>query len=364
MDDTRWMRLALALGTRGLGQVWPNPAVGAVLVNGTRVVGRGWTAPGGRPHAEVRALTQAGAAARGACAYVSLEPCNHTGKTGPCTQALIDAGVTRVVVACMDPDPRVAGSGIARLRAAGLEVVTDVCAQEAAQTHHGFFTRLSTGRPMVTLKMATSLDGRIATGSGESQWITGPAARRRVHAMRLCHDAVLVGAGTARADDPSLTVRGFGDVAQPVRVVMSRRLDLPLDGHLGRSARDVPVWLLHGPDAPEAARMAWTARGARLFEIPLAVDGQVDAAAALQGLGTAGLTRVFCEGGGGLAASLLAADAVDRLAVFSGGLVLGAEGTPAIAALGVAALSEAPRFELRGVEQVAEDSLSHWVRGA
>lgn len=361
MSDARWMALALSLGARGLGQTWPNPAVGCVLVRDGRAVGRGWTAPGGRPHAEVLALAQAGSAARGACAYVSLEPCNHTGQTGPCAQALIDAGVARVVVACEDPDARVAGGGIARLRAAGVEVVTGVCAAEAEAVHRGFFMRVRAGRPMVTLKVATSLDGRIAAATGESQWITGPSARRRVHGMRARHDAVLVGAGTARADDPSLTVRGFGDVSQPVRVVISARLDVAVRSVLGRTAGDVPVWMIHGEGAPAAAKSAWQAAGARLIEVA-DVGGQLDVLAALKALGEAGLTRVFCEGGGALSASLLAADVVDDLAVFSGGLALGAEGVPAIGAMGVTELAQAPRFALTGVEQIGPDALSLWQR--
>ncbi len=362
MGDVRWMRLALSLGRRGLGRVWPNPAVGCVLAHGGRVVGRGWTAPGGRPHAEVLALGQAGDLARGACAYVSLEPCNHHGQTGPCAEALIDAGVSRVVVACEDPDPRVTGGGIARMRAAGIEVVTGIGAEAAAADHAGFFSRVRSGRPMLTLKLAMSLDGRIATASGESQWITGPAARRHVHGMRANHDAVLVGAGTARADDPSLTVRGLGVAQQPVRVVISRRLDLPVASVLGRGARDVPVWLIHGEDAPDTARAAWREAGARLLEVETGSGGQVDPAAAFAALGDAGLTRVFCEGGGALGASLLAADLVDELAVFNGGLILGAEGTPGIGALGIAALGEAPRWRLDRVERAGEDTLSRWRR--
>ncbi|WP_224815853.1 bifunctional diaminohydroxyphosphoribosylaminopyrimidine deaminase/5-amino-6-(5-phosphoribosylamino)uracil reductase RibD [Hasllibacter sp. MH4015] len=361
MSDRRWMALALGLGARGLGRVWPNPAVGCVLVRAGRVVGRGWTAPGGRPHAEIVALQQAGGAARGATAYVTLEPCNHQGQTGPCAQALIDAGVARVVVAMADPNP-VAGGGLDRLRAAGIAVESGVLEAQAAEAHRGFVTRIQEGRPMVTLKLATSLDGRIATASGESQWITGPEARRRVHGMRMVHDAVLVGAGTARADDPSLTVRGMGAVAQPGRVVMSRRLGVSVESKLGRSARDVPVWMIHGPDAPKAARDAWHAAGARLFEVATGAGGQVEVGAAMQALGAAGLTRVFCEGGGSLAASLLGADLVDDLSVFSGGAMLGAEGVPAIGALGIAALAEAPRFTLRGVERVGADALAHWRR--
>jgi diaminohydroxyphosphoribosylaminopyrimidine deaminase/5-amino-6-(5-phosphoribosylamino)uracil reductase len=359
-SDLRWMRLAIALGARGLGRVWPNPAVGCVLVRDGRVVGRGWTAEGGRPHAETRALAQAGAAARGATAYVSLEPCAHHGQTPPCAGALAAAGVARVVTALEDPDPRVSGRGHAMLRAAGIAVQTGVLEAEARAMQAGFLSRVTSGRPMVTLKLAASLDGRIATASGESRWITGPEARRLVHAMRARHDAVLVGAGTARADDPALTVRGLGVSHQPVRVVASRRLDLPAEGALARTAREVPVWLLHGPEAESARRAAWEGLGARLVEVPPGADRQLDPAAMLAALGQAGLTRVFCEGGGALAAALLAAGLVDRLALFTGGVALGAEGRPAIGALGVDRLAAAPRFRLTDTRAVGPDTLQLW----
>jgi diaminohydroxyphosphoribosylaminopyrimidine deaminase/5-amino-6-(5-phosphoribosylamino)uracil reductase len=361
-DHARWMRLALALGARGLGRVWPNPAVGCVIVRDGRVIGRGWTQDGGRPHAETVALAQAGGAARGATAYVSLEPCNHHGQTPPCSQALIAAGLARVVVALTDPDPRVAGGGLQRMREAGIEVITGICEAEARAAHRGFLTRVALGRPMLTLKLATSADGRIATATGESQWITGPEARRHVHGMRARHDAVLVGAGTARADDPNLTVRGLGIAHQPVRVVLSRRLDLPLDSALLRTARQVPVWLCHGPDASDPARAAWDAAGARRIEVPSGPGGQLDLGQVMAALGDAGLTRMFCEGGGTLAAGLLSADLVDELAVMSAGMVLGAEGTPAVGAMGIAALAEAPRFSLRTVRALGADVLSLWSR--
>ena len=356
------MRLALSLGARGLGRVWPNPAVGCVIVRDGRVVGRGWTQDGGRPHAEVVALAQAGDAARGATAYVSLEPCDHHGQTPPCSGALVAAGVARVVVALGDPDPRVSGGGVARLRAAGIEVVEGVCTAEARLAHRGFLSRVTRGRPMLTLKLATSSDGRIATAAGESQWITGAEARRVVHAMRARHDAVLVGAGTARADDPSLTVRGLGVVRQPVRVVLSRRLDLPEGSALMRTAAEVPVWLCHGPEAPGAACEAWDRAGARRIEVAAGPGGQLDLGRVMAALGDAGLTRVFCEGGGTLAAGLLSADLVDELAVMSAGIVLGAEGTPAVGAMGIAALAEAPRFSLRDVRGLGGDVLSVWDR--
>ena len=219
--DLRHMDHALRLARRGLGNVWPNPAVGCVIVADGRIAGRGWTQPGGRPHAERMALDMAGPAARGATAYVTLEPCAHHGRTPPCAEGLIRAGVARVVTALTDPDPRVAGRGHAMLRAEGIEVTEGVRAEAAAALQRGFLSRVTLGRPMVTLKLATSFDGRIATATGESRWITGGAARRHVHLLRLTHDAVMVGAGTARADRPALNVRGFGPVRQPVRVVLA-----------------------------------------------------------------------------------------------------------------------------------------------
>lgn len=361
--DSRFMRLALALGTRGLGRCWPNPAVGCVIVRGGRVVGRGWTQPGGRPHAEVRALAQAGAEARGATAYVTLEPCAHHGQTPPCASALIAAGVARVVTALEDPDPRVRGGGHAMLRAAGIAVTTGVEAEAARRTHRGFLTRVTAGRPMVTLKLAASLDGRIATASGESRWITGAQARRLVHGLRLSHDAVLVGGGTARADDPQLTVRGLGAVQQPVRVVAARGLDLPRGGRLAASVAEGPLWLIHDAGrTPAEGAEHWAGLGARLIPVGSGPDRQLAPAAMLAALGAAGITRVFCEGGGALAASLLAAGLVDELAVFSAGLALGAEGRPALGAMGIDALAEAPRFALVETRAVGGDVLHLWTR--
>ena len=352
------MAAALALGRRGLGRAWPNPAVGCVVVRDGRVVGRGATRPGGRPHAEAVALARAGAAARGATAYVTLEPCAHHGATPPCADALVAAGVARVVMAMRDPDPRTDGGGAARLRAAGVAVEEGVLGARAAADHAGFLSRVARGRPMTTLKLAISFDGRIATASGESRWITGPAARRLVHAERLRHDAVMVGGGTARADDPLLTVRGLGAVAQPVRVALSAGLDLDPDGALGRTAREAPVWLVHA-GASEARRAAWEARGARLVEVPPGPGG-IDLAAAMGALGGAGLTRVLCEGGGKLAASLLAAGLVDELVGFTAGVALGAEGRAGLGPLGLAALADAPRFRLVETRAVGGDVMHRW----
>jgi len=360
--DQRWMRVAIGLGARGQGRTWPNPAVGCVIVKAGRVVGRGWTQAGGRPHAETMALAQAGPAAAGATAYVSLEPCAHHGRTPPCADALIAAGVARVAIAAADPDPRTNGAGRARLEAAGIAVETGVMADAAEAAHRGFFARIRLGRPALTLKLAASLDGRIATGAGESRWITGADARRMVHAMRARHDAVMIGAGTARADDPSLTVRDLGIDRRPVRVVLSRRLDLPNDGALMRGVAEAPVWLCHGADAAPAAVAAWTEAGARPVAVATGPDGRLDLRAVLRALGDAGLTRVLCEGGGTLAAGLLAADLVDDVALFGAGLALGAEAVPALGALDMAGLGDAPRFALRESRAVGGDVLSLWSR--
>ncbi|MCT8159336.1 bifunctional diaminohydroxyphosphoribosylaminopyrimidine deaminase/5-amino-6-(5-phosphoribosylamino)uracil reductase RibD [Pseudoruegeria sp. SHC-113] len=360
--DIRYMRLALTLAARGLGRCWPNPAVGCVLVRDGRIVGRGFTQPGGRPHAERVALAQAGDLARGATAYVTLEPCSHHGKTPPCAEGLIEAGVARVISALEDSDPRVAGRGHAMLRAAGIEVVTGVLAEEARAANLGFLLRVEQNRPLVTLKLASSFDGRIATATGESQWITGPEARRLVHAERAIHDAVLVGGGTARADDPGLTVRGLGVAHQPVRIVASRRLDLPQDGQLARTAREVPVWLLHGRDAAVADVQAWQSLGAETIEVEVAPNRELSVPALLQALAERGLTRVFCEGGGAFAASLLNAGLVDRLVGFTAGVALGAEGRPSLGAMGVERLAEAPRFALQESRAVGGDVMHVWHR--
>lgn len=362
--DEGWMRVALGLARRGLGRVWPNPAVGCVLVADGVVVGRGATQPGGRPHAEAVALAAAGHRARGATAYVTLEPCAHVGRAPPCAAALIAAGVARVVVGIGDPDPRVNGAGLAALRAAGIETVTGCLAVEAAELCEGFLRRITTGRPMVTLKLATALDGRIATAAGESRWITGPRARAEVHLMRARADAMLVGAGTARADDPRLDVRGLGlDAVRPARVVASGELDLPLGGYLGRTARETPLWLCHHVGAPAARRDAWRAAGATLIELP-AADGAVDPAALTRALGARGMTRVLCEGGGRLAAALLAADQVDEIVCFTAGLALGAEGIPAVGPMGIGPLADAPRFRLVSCAALGPDTRAHWRRAS
>lgn len=357
--DRALMRAALALARRGLGAVWPNPAVGCVIANERGVVGRGWTQPGGRPHAETEALARAGAAAQGATAYVTLEPCSHWGRTPPCADALIAAGIGRVVAALEDPDPRVRGRGLRRLAAAGIAVETGLCAKEAEELNTGFLSRIRRGRPLVTLKLATTLDGRIATASGESRWITGPSARARAHLLRAMHDAVMVGSGTVLADDPELTCRlpGLADCS-PVRVVLDTRLRTPPSARLVTTARLVPTWLLTAPDADPVRRVAFADRGVTVIEVPPDPAGGLDLAAALKALGERGLTRVLVEGGAQLAASLLRAGLVDRLLWFHAPRVIGGDGVPAIAAFDFDRLADAPSFERIAVEAVGDDVLT------
>jgi diaminohydroxyphosphoribosylaminopyrimidine deaminase/5-amino-6-(5-phosphoribosylamino)uracil reductase len=357
--DLDAMRAALALARRGLGAVWPNPAVGCVIVKNGRVAGRGWTQPGGRPHGETEALRRAGEAARGADAYVSLEPCCHWGRTPPCVDALVTAGVQRVVVALEDPDPRVAGEGLRRLRTAGLDVEVGLCAAEAAEVNAGFLSRLQLGRPLVTLKFATSLDGRIATASGESQWITGPPARERAHALRANHDAIMVGTGTVIADDPQLTCRLPGlHHCSPVRVVIDRHLRIPPAARLIADAHQIPTWILTLRSADAGRRAAFLANGVGLIDVEPGSDGQVDLAAALRALGGRGITRLLVEGGAGLVAAFLRARLADRLVWVHAPLVIGGEGIPAIAGLDLAALADALAFERLSTETIGDDVMT------
>ena len=361
MSDEAHMAHALRLGARGMGRTWPNPAVGCVLIRDGRILGRGWTQPGGRPHAETMALAQAGDAT-GATAYVTLEPCAHHGHTPPCAEALIAARVTRVVTALTDPDLRVSGRGHAMLRAAGIAVTEGILAEEARAANTGFLQRLLGGTPHVTLKLALTLDGRIANAAGASRWITGPAARRQVHAQRATHDAVMVGIGTVLADDPDLTVRDLGMSHQPLRIILDSQLRLPPDSRLARSAHTVPVWLCHAEGAPVPAGLQ--GKGLTLIPCKTGLDGRVDLFHALQRLAAAGLTRVFCEGGGTLAASLVAGGHAAEIIAFSAGRVFGSNGTPAVGPLAGAPTLSAPEYRLSHVQATGDDVLHIWrLRG-
>jgi diaminohydroxyphosphoribosylaminopyrimidine deaminase/5-amino-6-(5-phosphoribosylamino)uracil reductase len=328
MDDAAWMDRALLVAEAGLGLTSPNPAVGAVLVRDGRVVGEGAHLRAGTPHAEALALQAAGEEARGAEAYVTLEPCSHHGRTPPCAEALVAAGVRRVVAAGSDPNPRVRGQGLARLRDAGIEVAVGVREAEARALNRGFFSVHLRGRPHVTLKTAMTLDGKIVAADGQSRWITGEAARAEAHRLRFLADAVMVGIGTALADDPRLTVRATGLPAkEPLRVVVDSRLRLPPEAAL-RTAGDpgrVVVACAGAAAGPRAD--ALRARGARVVEAGEA-GGRVDLARLLLILGGLDVLSVLVEGGAELAAGLLDAGLVDRVAVFVAPRLLGGRAVP------------------------------------
>ena len=362
MSDLHHMRAALALARRGLGRCWPNPSVGCVVVKDGRVVGRATTATGGRPHAETQALAMAGEAARGSTVYVTLEPCCHHGNTPPCTDALISAGVARVVVATVDQDRRVSGAGLAQLRAAGIVVEDGVLSGEGCDVAAGFFSRVVHHRPLVTLKLASTLDGRIATRSGESQWITGEPARRMGHALRGQNDAVLVGVGTVLADDPELTCRipGYKDIPT-VRVVADSHLRTPLMSRLVATARATPTWIVTRDGADPARRAAMQNAGVVLIDVPAGEPG-VDLSRALAALAERGITRLLVEGGASLAAALLRGGLVDRIAWFHAPSVMGGDGWPAARAFGVEALADMPHFSRMSSTAVGDDLFTEYRR--
>jgi diaminohydroxyphosphoribosylaminopyrimidine deaminase / 5-amino-6-(5-phosphoribosylamino)uracil reductase len=364
MDDLSHMRAALALARRALGNSWPNPAVGCVIVRDGRVVGRAATAPGGRPHAETQALVMAGEAARGATAYVTLEPCCHHGQTPPCTDALIAAGVARVVIAARDPDARVNGAGSAALRAAGVKLRENVLTAEAEEINAGFISRIRRNRPLVTLKLASTLDGRIATKAGESKWITGEQARQAAHLLRGRHDAVLVGVGTVMIDDPELTCRipGFKPVPM-VRVIVDSHLRTALTARLVSTAQESPTWIVARNGADPDRRTALTKAGVTLIDVAGGEAG-VDIVQAVTALAERGITRLLVEGGAQIAASLLRADLVDRIAWFHAPTVMGGDGWPAAQSFGLERLAEMPRFVRHAATPVGADMLTELRRAA
>jgi diaminohydroxyphosphoribosylaminopyrimidine deaminase/5-amino-6-(5-phosphoribosylamino)uracil reductase len=363
------MRLALGQARRGQGRTFPNPSVGAVVFRGERVLGRGATRPPGGPHAEVVALqgaiARSGArSVRGACMAVTLEPCCFTGRTGPCTRAIVEAGIRRIYIGCRDPHARVDGRGLRALRAAGIEVELGVREEACREHHRGFISVCERGRPFVTLKLASTLDGRIATAGGESRWITGPEARAVVHRMRARADGVMVGSGTARADDPELTARrGDRVVHHPVRLLVDSKLSLEPTARLyqglepeteiGERDARARTWVLCRKGA--RGRRAIQASGARIFELPAGQGGHVDLDAGMRAVAEAGLTSVLVEGGGGLAAALLRRQLVDEIHWMLAPSLLGEEGRPALAGLGIARLGEIVRLEDVKTRRLGED---------
>jgi diaminohydroxyphosphoribosylaminopyrimidine deaminase/5-amino-6-(5-phosphoribosylamino)uracil reductase len=363
--DQRFMQLALALGRRGQGRTWPNPAVGAVVVKDGVIVGRGWTQPGGRPHAEPVALAQAGEAARGATLYVTLEPCSHVGKSPPCADAIIAAGIARVVSAIEDPNPEVAGQGHARLRAAGISVDIGLGAQEATHDHAGHFRRIRDRRPHVVLKLAVSADDKIGAAGRKPVAVTGEAVRARVHLLRAQCDAVLVGIGTVRADDPVLTCRLPGmEARSPVRVVLDRALRISGTSRLVHSARVTPLWVMTSNLSEAPAAMKLGAAGAQVLRVATTSSPPpgLDLMGVLHALAEKGITRLLVEGGARVAASFVAAGLVDEVWLLRGPDTIGAEGVAALDALPLFAITGSPAFKVRASDTLQNDTLTIYER--
>ena len=350
------MRQALALARRGLGRTWPNPSVGCVIVKNGHVVGCGRTAQSGRPHAEAEALRDAGSSAKGATAYVSLEPCAVAGREGPCAQALIHAGIARVVIACIDTNPVVSGRGISMLKDAGIEVTLGILEHEAQALNHGFFLRFSEQRPLIILKTACSMDGKVALANGQSQWITGDLARRHVHSLRAQHDAVLVGIGTVNMDDPMLNARVDGLEHNTVRMILDSKLETPIDSRIVRSARDYPVWIFH-EDKPVDKIRAMEAAGVRLFPITTKALKPI-----LQQIAEAGITRVLVEGGRNIHTAFLREEFADAFYVYRAPCILGADALDAVLPIGYQDLNQAKRFQRQEIIALEQDSLEIYMR--
>jgi diaminohydroxyphosphoribosylaminopyrimidine deaminase/5-amino-6-(5-phosphoribosylamino)uracil reductase len=363
--DARFMQLALTLGRRGQGRTWPNPSVGAVVVKHGVIVGRGWTQPGGRPHAEPEALKRAGEAARGATLYATLEPCSHFGKSPPCADAIIAAGVARVVSAIEDPNPEVAGQGHAKLRAAGIKVDIGLGAAEAARDHAGHFRRVREKRPHVILKLAVSSDDKIGAAGHKPVAISGDVAKARVHLLRAQCDAILVGIGTVLADDPLLTCRLPGmEVRSPVRVVLDRALRIPGSSKLVHSARETPLWVMTSNLSEAPAAMKLGAAGAQVIRVATttAPPPGLGLKAVLHALAEKGITRLLVEGGARVASSFVAANLVDEVWLLRGPDPVGADGVPALDALPVSALTQSPAFKRRASETLQRDTLTIYER--
>lgn len=363
LQDERYFRAVLALGRRNLGAAAPNPAVGALVVKDDVVVGRGWTALGGRPHAETQALAQAGEQARGATLYVTLEPCAHHGKTPPCAEAVIAAGIARVVGGLTDPDDRVAGEGYALLRRAGIAVEADVLPDEGRRAHRGHILRVTEGRPMVTLKIARTADGQAAGGPHDPRLaITGPAANLRTHVLRAMHEAIMVGIGTALADDPLMTVRLPGCDRKPLRVVLDARLDLPLRSRLVVGARDFRTLVLCVEEA-DPKRIALL----RFSNVEVAVcpnddNGRLDLRAALGLLAARGISRVFSEGGPRVGAALIAQGLADETILFTSPKPLGRKGVEALSAQARETLADAAAYRVVEQGDFGADRFVHYER--
>lgn len=366
--DARVMAAALRLGRRNLGRTGPNPSVGCVIVRTEGadriVVGRGVTDPGGRPHAERLALAEAGEAAKRATVYVTLEPCAHARKGGSCSEALIEAGVARVVTTMDDPDPRTAGKGHKMLAEAGVAVTTGVLAEQAIEAHSGHIARLTKGRPHVTLKLAVSADGMIGSGNGERLLVSGKPAFDAVQMMRTEFDTIIVGIGTVLVDDPRLTVRlPHLQDRSPRRAIIDASAQIPPTSRLVNSAEEVPLEVFVGPDAVAERRAVLTGAGATVTEVPPA-SGGLDLRAVLAALAEKGSSRVLAEGGARVAASLVSDDLVDEIIIFRAPVVVGPDGVRALAGMALSAVERSPRYRLVETALLGEDQMRRYRRAA
>jgi diaminohydroxyphosphoribosylaminopyrimidine deaminase/5-amino-6-(5-phosphoribosylamino)uracil reductase len=360
------MQAALGLAQRSLGQVAPNPAVGCILVRpdlGDRVVGRGWTQRGGRPHAETEALRRAGELAKGATAYVTLEPCSHTGKTAPCAEALIEAKVKRVVIAMQDPDPRVSGQGISKLKEAGLEVKTKVLESDSKLLNIGFINKIQLNRPYFLWKTSTSLDGKIATKIGHSKWITEPDSRQVGHLLRAKSDAIIIGIGTALIDDPELTCRlpGCKEIS-PIRIIVDSQLRLPLTHKLVISAHLFETWIFTSKTPHLEKINALQNAGINIFKCDEDADGHLNIKKLSQKLAEKGLTRILIEGGAELSSSFLIHDLVDQIFWFRAPKIIGNDGLPAAKCLNILTIDDTSAFTQQGTYDIGPDRLEIYYR--
>lgn len=347
----RFMRAAIVLARKGVGSTSPNPAVGAVIVRDGKIVARGYHRKAGLPHAEAEALRVAGPAAKGAALYVTLEPCCNWGRTPPCTEAIVRSGIKKVVVGMTDPNPRVSGMGARALRAAGIEVLSGVLEDECGRINEGYIKHITTGLPFVTLKLASTLDGRIATSKGESKWITGPEARGYVHRLRAINDAVMVGVSTVLKDDPELTVR-LARGRDPARVVLDSTLRVPLSAKVFKEGARLLIFTTAGAGRAKAS-MAED-RGAEVITVPGSGDG-VDIKRVLKELGKRGVTSVLVEGGGRVAASLMKKGLADKLVLFISPMALGSDAMPSIGPLNIKRLKDAPRLDRMTSRKIGTD---------
>jgi len=360
--DEKWMRVAISLSRRNKGSTWPNPHVGCLIIKDKQVIGRGWTAKTGRPHAETQALIEAGKNAKGSTVYVTLEPCAHIGHTKPCVESLINAKVKRVVVSTRDLDPRVSGLGIKMLKNAGIQVDEGIMEHDSIYEHTGFFNRILNGMPQITLKLASSIDGRIADKDNQSKWITSKKSRKLTHLYRMQNDAVMIGAGTAEFDDPSLNVRHIKTIQQPARIILDSHLRTSVQTKIFRSLRDFKTFVCCLKSVKPNLIKKWKDNGAHVIKCESTFDGKIDLKSALSNLGKLGLNNIFCEGGSTLATNLINNNLVDQFILIKSGLLIGSDGKSVIGKFPKTPFTKLPKLNLIETYRYGDDSISIWRR--